>query len=81
MNLKGLETSQKEALFELVMGDSWPVLLRVIDGLAANIDGRVLKYNLREGADGLVQEKARSEGARTLQTAISKLKDEFKKVQ
>lgn len=73
-----LTLDEHEFLHDLVNSSGWTVLLRRIDLIAETIDRRVLTYNLGEGADKLVQEKARSEGARLLQRAIIDIKKEFK---
>lgn len=73
-----LNVDEVEFLHDLVNSNGWPVLLKKVDALAAHIDSRVLSYNLEDGADRLVQAKARAEGARALQRAIIEIKKEFK---
>jgi hypothetical protein len=73
-----LTLDELELLHELVNSPGWSVLLKKVDRLASNIDSRVLSYNLDDGAEKLVQAKARSEGSRQLQLAIIGIKNDFK---
>lgn len=70
---------EKELLQELLLSRGWPILLKYVSGLAEDIDKRVLTYNLKDGAQGLVEEKARSEGAHQLRRAIENIKSNAKK--
>ncbi len=76
-----MNLSEKEALVDLFSTDTWGVLLDQVEAAAQKIDSRVLSYNLAGplGAQGLLIEKARSEGARQLQIAIMNFKKEMKK--
>lgn len=80
MKLK-LKLSHEESddLREIVDGHGWPTFLKAMEQLAFDIDADVLRYNLTNGPDGLVITKARSEGARALQQAITKIKEHMLK--
>jgi hypothetical protein len=74
-----LTIEEKELLQELLLSPGWPVVLKVVSGFTEDIDKRVLTYNLKDGAQGLVEEKARSEGAHRLRVAIENIKSNAKK--
>lgn len=61
-----LSVEEKEDLQLLVSSSSWEALMKVISTLVKDFDNRVLSFTLSDGADKLVIEKARSEGANRL---------------
>lgn len=74
-----LTLDERELLQEILLSPGWSIVLKVVSGFTDDIDKRVLTYNLKDGAQGLVEEKARSEGAQQLRRAINGIKEEHKK--
>jgi predicted kinase len=66
-----LTQDEREALAELLHSDGFPALLKELDALVADMERRVVAYNMDPpGADReLVLAKCRAEGARRLYTA------------
>lgn len=77
--MKRRNVEEADALFETIHTEGFPVLLDVLSELCSNIDDKVLKYDLNQGPDGLVIQKARSEGSRQLQRELTSWADKFKK--
>jgi hypothetical protein len=77
--MRRLSQDDKDDLLEILQGHGWPILLTLIEDLCSDIDKKVLSYNLTEGPERLVHEKARSEGARKLQQLITQLKGHYSK--
>lgn len=57
------------------MSHGWEPLLKVVDQLVQEQEQNVIRYNLEEGPDGLVIEKARAEGAIKLRRKLQDVKD------
>jgi hypothetical protein len=75
-----LGIDEQELAKDALDSDSWPVILKLIEDMAKRFESKVMSYNLSEGPDGLVIEKARAEGARALFTDVKTLKAKlFKK--
>jgi hypothetical protein len=75
-----LSIEERESLAEFMTSPAWNGLLKLIENLAERIDSGVMKYNLDNGDRGLVIERARADGSRKLQLAITNLKKEHKKL-
>lgn len=65
---------EREMLQEFVLSPGWDVLMKTISNIVDTEDNRLLTYNLEKGAQGLVEEKARSEGAHRLKRLILNIK-------
>lgn len=78
MKLK-LSFDESDALRSTLESEGWKSFMRALDFLVASMEGKVLSYNLGDGAEKLVHEKARVEGAHQLRRAIIELKESQKK--
>ena len=74
-----LGIDDSEALEELLTSHGWVPLLKVVTMLVQEQEQNVIRYNLKDGPDGLVIEKARTEGAHALKRRLIDLKDEVLK--
>lgn len=70
-----LNIDEKENLLALMQSAGWKPLLKILDQLEQNQKNRVLNYSLTDGPEGLVIEKARAEGAKTLVRAIKDFRE------
>ena len=59
----GLDEEQLDSLRDLLSADGWEPLALLLDRIQREIEANVLRYDLSRGADLLVIEKARAEGA------------------
>lgn len=75
-NKYNLNMDDQEALEELLMSHGWGPLLKVVDVLVREQEQNVMRYNLKDGPDGLVIAKAQTEGAYTMKRRLNELKDE-----
>lgn len=62
----GLSVSEREDLALFVDHPAWAAAMKLLGALKEEEEQKVLTYALDRGADGLVHEKARSEGAQRL---------------
>lgn len=69
-----LTLEEKEAIEELTQSALWMPLLRKAEELLHDIEQNLVRYNLANGSEGLVLEKARAEGAAKLLEKIKALK-------
>jgi hypothetical protein len=69
-----LDVHEYDLLSDLLRGDSFKVVCKVLEELHETQVSKVLTYNLASGADGLVIEKARAEGSERLLSALKALK-------
>lgn len=74
-----MNIDEEEALRDLFSHPGWKPLLKAIDHLTSDQEQLVLKYQVSDGADGLVHLKLRAEGARKLSRDIAQLKQLDKK--
>lgn len=73
-----LSIDEKEQLGDFLTSPAWPALLKLIENIVENQSSKTLTYNLDNGPNGLVIEKARFEGAQRLFTAIQTIKSKHK---
>lgn len=71
-----LNQEEKDELLALMTSSGWDVLVKVLENLKSRPAKRVLSYNLSDGPEGLVIEKARSEGARDVVDGVIKFRNE-----
>lgn len=74
-----LNAEHYEDLGFVIQSDGLPIFMSLIEQLAQDLDKRVLEYDLSRGPEGLVIQKARSEGARILLTELTRLIAKLKK--
>lgn len=74
-----LSLDEHEQINALTDSVTWNTLLKIVSVLVKDADNRVLSYNLKDGPDGLMIAKARSEGANSLFLRITELKSKMKK--
>lgn len=74
-----LSQDERDELSSLLEGQGWPALLKIIDALVVQLERRVLTSDLTapNGYQRLVEEKARYEGAVSLQSKIYKIKEQY----
>jgi hypothetical protein len=70
MKQRLLNQEQREEIASLVDSANWESLKLLIAMLLEGHERRVLTYPLKQGADGLLHEKARAEGAAELARSI-----------
>lgn len=76
-----LSLDDRDILFNVLDGDSWDALKRLLEALAKKQEERVFKYDLSKGAEQLAYEKARVEGAYALARAINEYRTQLIKEQ
>lgn len=70
-----LSLEAREALSEMLDNEEgFSALIQTVEYFVKIEEERLLKYNLGDGADQLVHQKARVEGSRKLANAIKELK-------
>ena len=69
-----LSQDEREALIDVLKSDGWSPLLKCIEQLVQRQEELLLSYDLGNGADRLIHEKARVEGARRVQADIQQIK-------
>lgn len=72
--LNGLNVDERELVTELTQQEGWRPFLKVIENLVKKQEYKVLSYDVAQGAERLVQEKCRAEGARQLSSDIAQFK-------
>jgi len=73
-----LSDDHKYSLYELLLSDGYHPLLHVLEEHVRDMEDATNKYNLKDGVQGLVETKARAEGARRLAHNLTKFLEEFK---
>jgi hypothetical protein len=73
-----LTDDQQYDLYELLLSDGFKPLLVVIEAHVRDLERAVLEYPLHKGAQGLVETKARAEGARSLAHNLTAFFEAFK---
>lgn len=73
--MKGLTEDQKDLVVELMLSDTWPAMLALVERFVRRHEEDVLSYDIEQGEAGLVRRKARLDGARSIYTAMVKSRD------
>lgn len=69
---------EKEELYDFLDRPSKEIVLKILTNHLKDIENNVLRYSLSSGAEGLMIEKARSEGALAL---LTRFKETLHKVE
>lgn len=70
-----LSMDEQENLLAMFMSSGWDSFYKVMLEAMKKQEYRVLTYNLEDGPEKLVQEKARAEGAKRFMDAITRYRD------
>lgn len=70
-----LNQEEKDELLALFTSAGWEVMVKVLRHQEQRQRDRVMSYNLNDGPEGLVIEKARAEGAMSLVKGMIELRN------
>ena len=73
--MKSLNYEERDALKDLFRSPGWPALLKLANELEQYYQTKVMKYNLTDGPEGLVLEKARAEGVASFVAALTRTRN------
>ena len=76
-----LNSDEQDLLESLVLSDSWPVVLKLLDSLIEDQARTVLNYVLEDKPEGLILAKAKYDGACKLARSVQQLKKVYLKKQ